>query len=99
MAARGYPGTPMRGTRIRGVAQAEGVEGVSVLMGGVRQEGNELIADGGRVLAVTAIGKTVTDARDRAYAAIERIDWPEGFFRSDIGWRAVEREHVPLSGR
>ncbi len=92
MAARGYPGEPLRGTRIVGIEDAERVPGVSVLQGGTRQEGDALVADGGRVLAVTAVGRTVGEARERAYAAVDRIDWPEGFCRRDIGWRAVARE-------
>ena len=51
-----------------------------------------IVANGGRVLNVTAMAKTVTQAREKAYAAVDRIDWPEGFCRRDIGWRAVERE-------
>ncbi len=92
MAARGYPGTPLRGTRIRGIEDAERIEGVSVLIAGAHQHGEALIADGGRVLAVTAVGRNVTEAHKRAYAAVDRIDWPEGFCRRDIGWRAVARE-------
>ncbi len=99
MAARGYPGTPVRGTRIRGVEDAEKVEGVTVLMAAIRQQGPEYIAEGGRVLAITALGRTVTEARDRAYAAVNRIDWPEGFCRRDIGWRALARERSALLDR
>ena len=100
MAARGYPGTPVRGTRIRGIEDAEKVKGVSVLMAGIRQDGGEYFADGGRVLAITALGKSVTEARDRAYAAVDCIDWPEGFCRRDIGWRAVARERdAPFGDR
>jgi phosphoribosylamine--glycine ligase len=92
MAARGYPGEPLRGTRIRGLELAESVPGVSVLQASTRQVGDDLIADGGRVLAVTALGRTVTEARDRAYTAVDRIDWSGGFCRRDIGWRAIARE-------
>jgi phosphoribosylamine--glycine ligase len=92
MAGRGYPGVPLRGTQIRGIDEAERVMGVSVLMAAVRENGGELIADGGRVLAVTALGKNVTEARDRAYSAVDKINWPGGFCRRDIGWRAVARE-------
>ncbi len=92
MAARGYPGEPLKGTRIVGIEDAESVPGVTVFQAGTRREGDAILADGGRVLAVTAIGRTVGEAQERAYAAIDRIDWPEGFCRRDIGWRAVARE-------
>ncbi len=59
---------------------------------GTRRDGNRLFANGGRVLSVTALGKTVGEAQRRAYAAVDRIDWPEGFCRHDIGWRAIARE-------
>ncbi len=92
MAARGYPGEPLRGSRIGGIADAERVPGVAVLQAGTRREGGEIVADGGRVLAITALGASVGEARDRAYAAVDRIVWPEGFCRRDIGWRAIARE-------
>ncbi len=68
------------------------MDGVSVLHGGTRTEGNEIVSDGGRVLTVTALGRTIAEARNRAYAAVDRIDWPEGFCRRDIGWREIARE-------
>ena len=89
MAARGYPGEPVRGTRIRGLEEAGASPGVAVLHGGTREADGAIFADGGRVLTITAVGRNVADARERAYAAIDRIDWPEGFFRRDIGWRAI----------
>ena len=92
MAARGYPGAPIRGTRIRGIEDAERVSGVSVLHAATRKEGNEIVSDGGRVLTITALGRNVADARDRAYAAVDRIDWPEGFCRRDIAWREIAQE-------
>ncbi len=58
----------------------------------LRDRNGELIANGGRVLNITASGKTVQEAQKAAYAAIAKIDWPEGFYRHDIGWRAIERE-------
>ncbi|MBL8584445.1 MAG: phosphoribosylamine--glycine ligase, partial [Rhizobiaceae bacterium] len=91
MAAKGYPGQPLKGTEIRGVDDAE-TDGVEVFQAGTRLVDGRLVADGGRVLNVTAAAGTVTEARRRAYAAVDRIDWPEGFCRRDIGWRAVERE-------
>jgi phosphoribosylamine---glycine ligase len=87
MAAQGYPGEPLRGSRIRGIEDAEALPGVIVLHGGTRKIGGAIFADGGRVLTITAIGDDLADARDRAYAAVDRIKWPEGFFRPDIGSR------------
>ncbi|HXF55972.1 MAG TPA: phosphoribosylamine--glycine ligase [Hyphomicrobiaceae bacterium] len=92
MAARGYPGTPLRGTEIKGLAEAAKVPGVEIFHAGTRQEGGRIFADGGRVLNVTARGETVAEAQARAYEAVRRIDWPGGFYRSDIGWRAIARE-------
>jgi len=89
MAARGYPGVPQKGTPIRGLEAAARMPGVSILHAGTRHDGEKLVADGGRVLAVTALGRDVAEAQARAYAAVDRIDWPGGFCRRDIGWRAV----------
>ena len=92
MAANGYPGAPEVGTEIKGLEAAAAVEGVQIFHAGTRRDGDRLLAQGGRVLNVTARGKTVAEAQARAYAAAARIDWPGGFYRRDIGWRAVERE-------
>ncbi|KQP29564.1 phosphoribosylamine--glycine ligase [Methylobacterium sp. Leaf104] len=92
MAAAGYPGTVMRGSEIRGVEAAGVSDEVIVFQAGTRSEGGRLLADGGRVLAVTALGESMMEAQARAYAAVARIDWPEGFCRRDIGRRAVARE-------
>ncbi|MBN8911811.1 MAG: phosphoribosylamine--glycine ligase [Rhizobiales bacterium] len=92
MAANGYPGTPEKGTEIRGLDAAGTVAGVQIFHAGTRRDGDRLLADGGRVLNVTALGATVAEAQARAYDAIAKIDWPGGFCRSDIGWRAVLRE-------
>jgi phosphoribosylamine--glycine ligase len=89
MAARGYPGEVLRGSEIRGLAEAEKVDGVTIFHAGTRAEGERVLADGGRVLGVTALGRTIKEAQTRAYAAVDRIDWPEGFCRRDIGRRAV----------
>ena len=89
MAAKGYPGEPKRGTKIDGIADAARVPGVTVLQAGTRREGDDIVSDGGRVLAITAVGHTVQEAQRRAYSAVDRIDWPDGFCRRDIGWRAV----------
>jgi phosphoribosylamine--glycine ligase len=92
MAAKGYPGAYERGSVIEGLDQAGAVEGVEIFHAGTTAEGNRILANGGRVLNVSAIGKTVRQAQARAYEAVSRIRWPEGFYRHDIGWRAVERE-------
>jgi phosphoribosylamine---glycine ligase len=92
MAADGYPGTPQKGTEIRGVDAASRVENVQIFHAGTRRDGPLLIADGGRVLCVTARGATVAEAQAHAYAAVAAIDWPEGFCRKDIGWRAILRD-------
>ena len=93
MAANGYPGRPKTGSEIRGLDEVEASEGVQIFHAGTAREDGRLVAVGGRVLNVTALGRTVTEARDRAYAAVDRIDWPGGFCRRDIGWRAVVREN------
>jgi len=92
MAARGYPGPYARGSVIAGLDEAAAVEGVEIFHAGTKQDGGRIVSDGGRVLDVTALGATVGEARTRAYAAVSCIRWPEGFYRHDIGWRAVERE-------
>ncbi|MCB4918596.1 phosphoribosylamine--glycine ligase [Brucella sp. ZJ1_1] len=92
MAAEGYPSNVKKGSVIRGLDKLEGIDGVKVFHAGTAQKDGNIIANGGRVLNVTAIADTVAQAQARAYEAVKRIDWPEGFYRSDIGWRAVERE-------
>jgi phosphoribosylamine--glycine ligase len=92
MAAKGYPGDYARGTRIGGLDEAAGVEGVEIFHAGTISDGDKILANGGRVLNVCASGKTITEAQHRAYQAVDRIQWPEGFCRRDIGWQAVERE-------
>ncbi len=92
MCARGYPDEPLKGTEIRGLEGATAMEGVEIFHAGTAEKNGMIVANGGRVLNVTARGKTVGEARERAYAAVKRIDWPEGFCRSDIGWRALARE-------
>jgi phosphoribosylamine--glycine ligase len=92
MAAKGYPGNYAKGSVIGGLDEAATVEGAEIFHAGTRAEGGRLLANGGRVLNVCALGRTVKDAQARAYAAVDRVRWPEGFCRRDIGWRAVERE-------
>ena len=95
MAADGYPGAYEKGTEIRGIEKAEAGEDVTIFHAGTAREGGgALLATGGRVLAVTALGGSVAEAKARAYAAVDLVDWPQGFCRRDIGWRAVERETV-----
>ncbi len=92
MAAEGYPGTPQTGTVIEGLGDAGAIEGVEIFHAGTRRDGDRIVASGGRVLNVTATGRTVAEAQARAYAAVDRIRWPGGFCRRDIGRRAIERE-------
>jgi phosphoribosylamine--glycine ligase len=89
LAAKGYPGEPLRGTEIGGLAEAAADPQVTIFHAGTRRDGGRLVADGGRVLNVVARGPTVADAQRRAYQAVDRIHWPGGFCRRDIGWRAV----------
>jgi phosphoribosylamine--glycine ligase len=89
LATQGYPGTYQSGSEIRGLDQAAKVEGVTIFHAGTKRDGNRILANGGRVLNVTATGATVKEAQARAYKAVDLIDWPEGFCRRDIGWRAV----------
>jgi phosphoribosylamine--glycine ligase len=92
MATQGYPGAYGKGSVIAGLDEAAALEGVEIFHAGTVADGGRIVANGGRVLNVCASGKTVTEAQRRAYEAVDRIDWPEGFCRRDIGWQAVERE-------
>jgi phosphoribosylamine--glycine ligase len=89
LATKGYPGAYSSGSEIRGLDKAAAVDGVTVFHAGTKRAGDRTLANGGRVLNVTAAGKTLKDAQARAYQAVDLIDWPEGFCRRDIGWRAV----------
>ena len=89
MATKGYPGAYGKGSEIRNVAQASQGGDVEIFHAGTAMKDGKLIANGGRVLNVSALGRTVADAQARAYRAVDLIDWPEGFCRRDIGWRAV----------
>ncbi|KAG0555806.1 hypothetical protein KC19_11G004600 [Ceratodon purpureus] len=93
MAANGYPGKYVTGTRIKNLDGAEVVvPGVKIFHAGTTMNSeNDLVSAGGRVLGVTAVGKDIADAQRKAYIAVDQIDWPEGFCRRDIGWRAVSR--------
>ena len=92
IAGLGYPGEPLRGSEIKGLEDAGALSRIVILHGSTREVNGSIFSDGGRVLTITALGNDVADARRRAYAAIERIKWPEGFFRRDIGWRATPRD-------
>jgi phosphoribosylamine---glycine ligase len=91
MAANGYPDAYQKGTEIRGLDAAAKVEGVQIFHAGTKfgPDGKRVLANGGRVLNVTAMAPTVEEARNRAYRAVDLIDWPEGFCRRDIAWRVV----------
>jgi len=91
IAAKGYPGAYEKGTVIEGLDAAAEVEGVEIFHAGTTTDGARILATGGRVLNICARGKTVREAQQRAYAAVDRIQWPGGFCRRDIGWRALER--------
>jgi phosphoribosylamine--glycine ligase len=92
MAAKGYPGDYKKGTRIDGLDEAAAIEGVEIFQAGTVSKDGAILANGGRVLNVSASGKTVREAQQRAYQAVDRINWPDGYCRRDIGWQAVEQE-------
>ena len=94
MASKGYPGSYEKGTEIGNVEAAAAMEDVTVSHAGTAKDGDRLLATGGRVLNVTALGKTVRAAQQRAYEAVDAIDWPNGFCRRDIGWQAIAREEA-----
>ena len=94
MAAEGYPGDYRKNTEIKGLAEAGTEDGVQIFHAGTMSYGGRIFATGGRVLNVTATGKTTADAQARAYRAVGKIVWPEGFCRRDIGYRAIEREKL-----
>lgn len=92
LASVGYPNGYEKGTVIRGLDRASAVPGVTVFHAGTSHENDAIVAVGGRVLNVTAIGSSLGEARSQAYSAVERIDWPEGFGRRDIAWRVLGSE-------
>jgi phosphoribosylamine--glycine ligase len=89
LATKGYPDSYPKGSEIRGLDAASKVPGVEIFHAGTKRDGNRILANGGRVLNVTAMAPTVQESRERAYRAVDLIDWPEGFCRRDIAWRAV----------
>jgi len=92
MATKGYPGRYGKGSVIEGLDAARAIEGVEIFHAGTRIEGGRITANGGRVLGVAATGKSVAEAQARAYAAVDKVDWPGGFCRKDIGYLAIQRE-------
>ena len=91
MATTGYPGRYENGSEIKGLEAANAIDDVVVFHAGTRMEDGKILANGGRVLGITATAKTIAEAKKLAYTAVDLIDWPKGFCRSDIGWRAVDR--------
>ncbi|MYM54745.1 phosphoribosylamine--glycine ligase [Thalassovita mangrovi] len=89
MAAKGYPGDYVKGSVIKGLDTLPETSSEMCFHAGTGEKDGQIIATGGRVLNVTARGATLKEAADRAYAMVDRIDWPEGFCRRDIGWRAL----------
>jgi phosphoribosylamine--glycine ligase len=96
MAAKGYPGAYEKNTVIGGLDAAAQLDGVEIFHAGTKADGARVLATGGRVLNVCGTGKSVAEAQKRAYAAIDRIEWPQGFCRRDIGWRAIARENAGI---
>ncbi len=93
LATKGYPGSYQNGTLIKGKLSYDDGDNIRVFHAGTRLADEGLLANGGRVLNVCAKGETVALAQKLAYQAIDDIDWPQGFWRSDIGWREVAREN------
>jgi phosphoribosylamine--glycine ligase len=90
MASKGYPGAYEKGTEIKGLDAARALPQSAVFHAGTVRDGKRIVASGGRVLGVTALGSDIAQAQARAYQAVDAIDWPEGFCRRDIGWRALK---------
>jgi phosphoribosylamine--glycine ligase len=87
VAAKGYPGTPKKGGAISGLDQ----KGARIFQAGTARKGGKLVADGGRVLGVAALGRSVREAQRAAYRAVDKVHFPSGFCRRDIGWREIAR--------
>ncbi|WP_321394353.1 phosphoribosylamine--glycine ligase [Emcibacter sp.] len=92
MAAKGYPGSYEKNTEIKNLAAAGSDKDVVIFHAGTKKQDGKILATGGRVLNVTARGESITEAQKKAYTALDKIDWDNGFCRRDIGWRAIERE-------
>lgn len=93
MAAKGYPGSYEKNTEIKSLDKAGSADNIMIFHAGTKKDGDNILATGGRVLNVTAMASNVTNAKNDAYNALDQIDWPQGFCRRDIGWRAIEREN------
>ncbi|MBM09010.1 MAG: phosphoribosylamine--glycine ligase [Magnetovibrio sp.] len=91
MAAKGYPGIYEKGSVIKGLEKLEKSDDINIFHAGTSYKNGEYIAEGGRVLSITATAPTLEEAQEKAYKAISKIDWPQGFYRKDIGWRAISR--------
>jgi phosphoribosylamine--glycine ligase len=95
LAAKGYPNATAKGSEIRGLeAAAASDTSVKIFHAGTKRVGEKLVAEGGRVLNVVARGRSVREAQKRAYAVVDKIDWPQGYCRRDIGWRAIGRRRA-----
>jgi phosphoribosylamine--glycine ligase len=94
MASKGYPGTYEKGSEIKGLDAAASDSAVEIFHAGTKRDDKRILADGGRVLGVTARGKTIAEAQVHAYAAVDKIDWSDGFCRRDIGWRAIAEDQA-----
>ena len=92
IAAKGYPGAPVKGDEIGGLERASALAGAEVFHAGTRREGRKIIADGGRVLVMTGVAPDLAAAREKAYAAVSAVNWSNGFFRKDIGAKALNRK-------
>ena len=92
MASKGYPGAYEKGSEIGNLDSVEGLRDVIVFHAGTARENGRILATGGRVLGVTALGGDIEQAVERAYQAVRMVDWPEGFCRRDIAWRAIARK-------
>jgi phosphoribosylamine--glycine ligase len=92
MAAKGYPGAYEKNTEIKNLKEAESSDKVVIFHAGTKKEADRILATGGRVLNITALDDSVAEAKKTAYEALDKVDWPNGFCRRDIGWRALDRE-------
>ena len=92
MATKGYPGSYPKNTPISKLDATHEVKDLTVFHAGTAQKDGQLVSTGGRVLGVTALGETIEEAQRRAYMGVDMIEWPEGFCRRDIGWRALKAE-------
>ncbi|MBT7646236.1 MAG: phosphoribosylamine--glycine ligase, partial [Rhodospirillaceae bacterium] len=92
MATQGYPASYPKDTPINDLDAAEADESITLFHAGTRRDGDQWLSTGGRVLGVTALGETIAQAQTSAYRSVDRLDWPRGFCRRDIGWREIARE-------